>query len=355
MSQEHDQDRLARRTVMRGASLGGGLALLGAARAAQAAESGPFPAHPRWKLVFVNHVTTNPFFVPTQYGLKDACALLDCDYQWTGSANADVAEMVNAMNAAIAAKAAAIAVPIVDPHAFDAPVQRALDAGIPVFAYNADAPVGSANKRLAYIGQDLYQSGYQMGERIASTVDSGLVGLFIATPGQLNIQPRLDGAVAAIKKSGKKIDTQQIATGATVNEELGKIKAFYLGHQDLKGMFAVDAGSTQGVGEVMQQFKLASKGVHAGGYDLLPRTLELIQSGDLDFTIDQQAYLQGFYSAMEMFLYLASGGLTAPADINTGLKFVTKDSVGPYLSTKTRYEGSSDQPQIVQRTGPIKV
>src|ERR1700750_1292399 len=118
-----------------------------------------------------------------------------------------------------------------------------------------------------------------MGERIASLVDSGLVALFIATPGQLNIQPRLDGAVAAIQKSGKNIDAQQIATGATVNEELSKVKAFYLGHQDLKGMFAVDAGSTQSVGQVMQEYKLAAKGVHAGGYDLLPKTLELIQSG----------------------------------------------------------------------------
>ncbi len=258
------------------------------------------------------------------------------------------------MNAAVAGKASAIAVPIVDPHAFDAPVQRALDAGIPVFAYNADAPAGSANKRLAYIGQDLYQSGYQMGERIASLVGSGLVALFIATPGQLNIQPRLDGAVAAIKKSGKNIDAQQIATGATVNEELSKIKSFYLGHQDLKGMFAVDAGSTQGVGEVMQEFKLQSKGVHAGGYDLLPRTVQLVHDGHLDFTIDQQAYLQGFYTVMEMFTFLASGGLTGPADINTGLKFVTKDNVGPYLATSTRYEGKSEKPQIVERSGPIK-
>jgi simple sugar transport system substrate-binding protein len=355
MAQPGDQFGVARRTMLHGASIGSALALFGGIGTARAAADAPFPDHPRWKLVFVNHVTTNPFFVPTQYGIQDACALLGCDYQWSGSANADVAEMVNAMNAAIAAKAAAIAVPIVDPHAFDAPVQRALDAGIPVFAYNADAPAGSANKRLAYIGQDLYQSGYKMGERIASMIDSGLVALFIATPGQLNIQPRLDGAVAAIKKSGKKIETQQIATGATVNEELSKIKAFYLGHQDLKGMFAVDAGSTQGVGEVMEQFKLQTKGVHAGGYDLLPRTVQLIQDGHLDFTIDQQAYLQGFYTAMEMFTFLASGGLTGPADINTGLKFVIKDSVGPYLSTSTRYEGKSDKAQILQRSGPIKV
>ncbi|HEY7577315.1 MAG TPA: sugar ABC transporter substrate-binding protein [Acetobacteraceae bacterium] len=354
MVQECDRYRVARRAMLHGAGLGSALALLGSTGAAHAATSSPFPSHPRWKLVFVNHVTTNPFFVPTQYGIQDACALLDCDYQWTGSTNADVAQMVNAMNAAIAGKAAAIAVPIVDPHAFDAPVQRALDAGIPVFAYNADAPAGSANKRLAYIGQDLYQSGYQMGERIASLVASGMVALFIATPGQLNIQPRLDGAVAAIKKSGKNIDAQQIATGATVNEELSKIKSFYLGHQDLKGMFAVDAGSTQGVGEVMHEFKLTSKDVHAGGYDLLPRTVQLVHDGDLDFTIDQQAYLQGFYTVMEMFTFLASGGLTGPADINTGLKFVTKDNVGPYLATSTRYEGKSDKPQIVERSGPIK-
>jgi simple sugar transport system substrate-binding protein len=343
----------ARRAVLHGAGLGSALALLGGAGAARAAEAGPFPSHPKWRLVFVNHVTTNPFFVPTQYGLRDACDLLGCTSQWTGSANADVAEMVNAMNAAIAAKADAIAVCIVDPKAFNEPTDRALAAGIPVFAYNADAPPGSANKRLAYIGQDLYQSGYSMGERIASMVDSGTVAIFIATPGQLNIQPRMDGAIAAIKKSGKSIDVQSIATGPTVNEELSRIRSFYLGHQDLKGMFAVDAGSTQGVGEVMQQFNLQQKGVHAGGYDLLPKTLELIDQGFLDFTIDQQAYLQGFYTVMEMFVFLASGGLSGPADINTGLKFVTKGSVGPYLSSKTRYEGSSSEAEIVKRSGAI--
>ncbi|MFP3248193.1 MAG: sugar ABC transporter substrate-binding protein, partial [Paraburkholderia sp.] len=317
-------------------------------------DAAPFPSHKRWKIVFVNHVTTNPFFVPTQYGIEDASALLGFDYQWTGSANADVAEMVNAVNAAIAAKADAIAVPIVDPKAFDAPIQKALDAGIPVFAYNADAPRGSTNPRLAYIGQDLYLSGYQMGERIASLVDSGLVALFIATPGQLNIQPRLDGAMDAIKKSGKKIDAQMIATGATVNEELSKIKSFYLGHQDLKGMFAVDAGSTQGVAEVMKESNLPAKCVDGGCFYLLPRTVQLIHDGFLDFTIDQQPYVQGFYTVVEAFTFLASGGLVGPANVNTGLKFVTKGTVDPYLNTETRYEGKSTKPQIVPRSGGIK-
>lgn len=343
--------KAARRALLAGASLAPLAGLLGASPAFAQSGSSPFPSHPRYRLVFVNHVTTNPFFVPTQYGIQDACALLGCDFQWTGSANADVGQMVNAMNAAIAAKASAIAVPIVDPHAFDEPTNRALQAGIPVFSYNADAPSGSGNKRLAYIGQDLYQSGVLMGERIVKLVDSGTVALFIATPGQLNIQPRLDGAASVIKKSGKNIKWEQIATGATVNEELSKIKAYYLGHQDLKGMFAVDAGSTQGVAETMAQYNLQSKGIHGGGFDLLPRTLELIDKGDLDFTIDQQPYLQGFYTVMEMFTTLVSGGLIGPADINTGLKFVTKEGVKPYLETKTRYEGNSTTAQIVTHTG----
>lgn len=342
----------ARRAMLQGAALGSAAALLAGARAAHAQGAAPFPDHPRWRFVFINHVTTNPFFVPTQYGLEDACGLLGCDHQWTGSANSDVAEMVNAMNSAIAAKASAIAVPMIDPKAFNDPTDRALAAGIPVFAYNADSPPGR-NKRLAYIGQDLYEAGVLMGQRIVQMVDGGTVGLFIATPGALNIQPRIDGAQDAIKKSGKSYDVQVIATGATVNEELSKVEAFYLGHQDVKGMFAVDGGSTQGVAETMSKHGLAAKGVHGGGFDLLPRTLQLIQAGAMDFTIDQQPYLQGFYTAMQMFTFLASGGLVGPGNCNTGLKFVTKDNVGAYLTTATRYEGKTDKREIVPRTGAI--
>ncbi|MDE2517027.1 MAG: substrate-binding domain-containing protein, partial [Rhodospirillales bacterium] len=229
-------ERLPRRAVMNGVTAATAAGLLAMTGRARAAEAGPFPAHPRWKFVFVNHVTTNPFFVPCQYGIHDACALLGCDYQWTGSETSDVGQMVNAMNAAIAAKADAIAIPIVDPRGFNKPTDRALAAGIPVFSYNADAPHGSDNKRLAYIGQDLFLSGQMMGERIVKEVGAGKVALFIATPGQLNLQPRVDGAMDAIKKSGAKIQATMIATDPTVNVALSKIRAYYLGNQDVKGM-----------------------------------------------------------------------------------------------------------------------
>jgi simple sugar transport system substrate-binding protein len=347
---------IARRTFLRRAALaGGGGALLSTALAAcgktsedsEGEGAGNFPSTPRWRFVFVNHVTTNPFFTPTQYGAEDASALLGTTFQWTGSKTSNVGEMVNAMNAAISAKADGIAVALVDTKAFNEPTQRALEAGIPVVSYNADAP---GNDRLAYIGQDLYVSGQEMGKRIVQLVDSGKVALFIATPGSLNIQPRIDGAIDSIKKSGKDIQYKAIASGAELNEELSRIDAYYIGNKDVKGMFAVDAGSTQAVAQVVQKYKLREKDVKAGGYDTLPKTLELLKADQLDFTIDQQAYLQGFYPVQQLYLTKLSGWLTGTGDMNTGLKFLTTDDAGDYLDNPSRFEGSTEEQKLI-RTG----
>jgi len=345
--------QLNRRTLLGGAALGGVSSLLAACGGGtQAATTGTgsegnFPSHPSWRFVFINHVTTNSFFVPTQYGIQDACSLLGCSYQWTGSTTSNVTEMVDAFNTAIVSKADGIAVAIVDPNAFNDPVARALDAGIPVVSYNADAPASSNNKRLAYIGQDLFLSGQKMGQRITELVPSGDVVGFIATPGSLNIQPRIDGAKQAIQASGKPINFTAIATGPTQAEELSRVEAYYLGHKNLKGMFAVDAGSTQSVSQIMDKYHLASQGIHGGGFDLLSKTLQEINAGNLDFTIDQQPYLQGFLPVVQLFLYKLSGGLSQPVETDTGLLFVTKDNVSPYLSTETRFEGSSTKEQVV--------
>jgi simple sugar transport system substrate-binding protein len=307
----------------------------------QPAGPGFLRQHPRWRFVFVNHATTNPFFVPTRYGIEDASSLFGVDWQWTGSRRSDVGEMIRAMRRAIRRRVDGIAVSVVEPRAFNAPTAEALKLGIPVVSYNADG--GRGNQRLSYVGQDLYQSGLKMGARIAGLVGEGDVFLFIATPGQLNIQPRVDGAVDAIRDSGKPIRTKIVVTGPDVRVERARIEATYRKHKGLRGMFAVDGGSTRGVAEVMRKYGLAKRGVRAGGYDLLPRTILAIADRHLDFTIDQQPYLQGFLPTFQLFLVKYTGGLVAPADTNTGLHFVTRRNVLPYLTTRTRYEGSSRQ------------
>src|ERR1700758_650357 len=152
-----------RRAFALATKLGLGSAALGSGlNTALGAEAPPSSGLPKksYKFFFVCHVTLDQFFTPTVYGIQDACALFGCQYQWTGSQKNVVSEMVNAMQTAIAEKADGIAVCLVDPKAFDAPTATAIAAGIPVIAFNADVPAGSPNKRFAYVGQPLYQSGY---------------------------------------------------------------------------------------------------------------------------------------------------------------------------------------------------
>ena len=318
--------------------------------------AGNFPATPPWKFTFVNHVTTNPFFVPTQYGLQDAAALLGIPKPaWTGSQNSSVPEMVSATNAAISSKANGIAVAVISATAFKTPVANAMNAGIPVVSYNADGNVGNpGTNRLAYIGQDLFVSGQALGQRIAASMPNGgdAVG-FIATPGTANIQPRIDGAKQAIGASGKNIKFTSVASGAALSQENTTINAYVLAHKStLKGIFAVDAGSTQTVGQIIAKYGLTGK-VASGGFDLTPVTLSGIKAGHLDFTIDQQPYLQGFLPVLALYLFNLSGGLVNPPETNTGLTFVTKANVGPYLNTTSRFEGSSTQQKYIKRSGPI--
>jgi simple sugar transport system substrate-binding protein len=333
-----DRRAFLRRTALTGVAAGSVSTLLAACGSSASSNSGASSifAGKSYKFTLVNHVTTNPFFVPTQYGAADACKLLGCSYQWTGSQSSNVSEMVNAVNSAVSAGVDGIAVSLVDETAFNSPVQAALSAKIPVVAYNADA---KTNPRLAYIGQDLFVSGEKMGEHIASLVPSGDVALFIATPGQLNIQPRIDGALKTLKTHSA-ITTHVITTGAAVPAELTVIDSYMTGHPNTKGMFAVDAGSTQGVAQTIQKHGLKGK-VKGGGYDLLEITEQLLASAEIQFTIDQQPYLQGFLPVLELYLYQASKTLSGIADVNTGLKFLTEETVKPYNSTKSRYEGTA--------------
>jgi simple sugar transport system substrate-binding protein len=300
--------------------------------------SGIFGASGSYHFVMVNHVTTNVFFTPTQSGAADACKLLGCSYTWTGSATSNVGEMVNSINSAITSKASGIATALIDPHAFNSPVQKAIAAGIPVVAYNADEPNSG---RLSYIGQDLFVSGQQMGQHIASLVPSGDIGLFIATPGAANIQPRIDGALSALK-AHPAIKPHVVATGAAVPAELTAINAWATGHPTAKGMFAVDAGSTQGLAQTIQKQGLDKKGWKGGGYDLTPITEQLLAANVIQFTIDQQPYLQGFLPIVELYMYNVSKGLSGIAEVDTGLKFLNSTTVKPYSSTKSRYEGTSN-------------
>ena len=331
-----------------------------ASASATAAAAGNFPKTPAWQFWFVNHVYANPFFVPTQYGFADAAALLDIPVpKWGGSAStSSVSQMVSFLQTAISAKANGIATTVINATGFTTPVMDAMNAGIPVITYNADGIYNSngtpniGTNRLCYVGQALYLSGQQLGERIKSLVTTpGEIVIFIATPGTGNIQPRYDGAASVLKAAGYTVS--EIATGASTSVELAAEKAYLLGHKTVKGAFAVDAGSTQFLAQAKAGAGLTS--LPAGGFDLTPTTLSAIQSGSLDFTINQNPYLQGFLPVIYLYMFNLSGGLVPPPDTDTGLSFITKSTVGPYLSQPSRFEGSTTAQKIIPLpSGPIQ-
>lgn len=319
--------------------------------AAAAVGSNPFPSTPKWQYWFVCHVTTNSFFTPTQYGMADAATLFGLPApKWTGSANSVVSEMVSAINTAVSAKADGIATTLTNSTSFTSPVGNAMNAGIPVLSYNADGNVSAAGvpdigtNRLAYVGQALYTSGQQLGQRIKQVVPTpGEVVIFIATPGQANIQPRYDGAASVLKPAGYTVS--EIATGAaTAVEEQAEV-AYLLGHKTVKGAFAVDAGSTSFLAAAL---KKAGLSIPNGGFDTLPLTLSNIAAGLTDFAIYQDPYLQGFLPTLYLYLYNISGGTISPPNTDTGLSFITKSNVGPYQQA-SRFQGSATAAKYIPR------
>ena len=315
-----------------------------------AAIAGNFPKTPSWKFFFVNHVTTNAFFTPTQYALADAAALLGLPTPvWGGSNNSVISQMVSDFDTAVAAGAAGIALAAISSTAFTSSVSAAMDKGIPVVTYNADgeyvngvAQIGT--NRLCYVGQSLYSSGQSMGEQIKLAVpDGGDIVIFTPVVGTGNTQPRYDGAASVLGSSYK---VHEVATGAEESVEPAAMKAYLNANKStLKGAFAVDSGDTEFLGA---QLKSLGMTIPAGGFDTTGATVPAIQAGTLNFTIYQDPYLQGFLPVLYMYLYNLSGGVLSPPDTDTGLSVVTKSNVEPYI-TDSRYQGSSTAEKYIPR------
>ncbi len=369
------QDGPSRRRLLKGTGLVSATAAASALLAACSSSSssassggsaasvaGNFPKTPAWKFTFVNHVTDNSFFTPTQYGFQDAAALLGLPVPaWTGATSTQptVPTMLTALNSAIAANSAGIATTVVSPTAFTSPINNGLSAGIPVVTYNANGATNNPTNGLAYIGQELFVSGQEVGARIAAGMPHGGTACgIIAQPGSLNIQPRLDGANAAILAAGKGLKILHTAgfdSGASQTQENTSIPEFIQANgPKLQGVFAVDGGSTAVLGPALAKFGLTGK-ISSGGFDLEPATLTALKAGQLGFTIDQSPYLQGFLPALYLYLFKLSGGLVSPPETDTGLKFVTKANVAPYSSPTSRFEGSTTAQKYIQRSGPISV
>jgi simple sugar transport system substrate-binding protein len=293
----------------------------GAAAPASGTTGAQQPAAARLRVVVVSHATAVPFFVPVRKGVEEAGKLLGVDVSFTGPPGFDVARQIEFIKAAIAEHVDGIGTTLPNPDAFNDVVAEAMDKGIPVIAVNADAP---NSRRLAYIGQGNYEAGRSMGKEIVRLLPAGgPVALCIHTPGAFNLEERVRGVRDVLKQSGK-FTEQVLPTTTDLVKATSLIASFYQGHPDTKGMFAVDDISGSAIAQVIDREGLKGK-VLGGGFDLVPDVMNAIRSGVMQFTIDQQPFLQGFQAVMQ--LYLLKKYHLAPTDVNTGVAPVTAANV----------------------------
>jgi simple sugar transport system substrate-binding protein len=314
--------------------------LLGPAAALAGDGGGDFPAHPRWRFVFVSHDTLDPLFVATQFGAQDAASLVHCTTQWTGSPSGSVKETVKALRTAISKKADGIAVSVVDEGAVGPAADAAAKAGIPLVAFNVDS--GSSSRRYAYVGENPRASGVHVGVEIARLAPTGTVVLFAPQQAKSWTERRLQGILTGLAAARRAPAATVVRLSGDAKKQQDAVEKAYARERGIHGLFAVDGLGTLACGKAISHLGLRKKGVKGGGYDLLPDDLELVADGTLDFVVDQQPYVQGFAPVLQLFLARISEGVVIPWDTETSV-LLRRADVRTFLATKSRFEGSSSR------------
>lgn len=329
-----DRARFVQRAGLGAASL---LPLVAAAEARAAAGGASFARHPRWRFVFIHHETTDPLFVATQFGAQDACALVDCDYRWLGSARGDAREAAKALRAAVREKASGIVLSLPKPSSYTAAIADARSAGIPLVAFN----VFGGKERLAYIGQDHYGAGLATGKRLTSVGKGGEIVLVTPQSAPVDVLRRSEGVQRWISESAGSHYASTVYYARSERPLLERlVEDVYQDHPNLRALVTLTRPATEALVAVNGR---RAKHVRSAGFDLLPSQYDAVQDGRLDFALDQQSYAQGFCAVLQLFLVRISEGLVRPSDVLIPPVFVDKSSVAHYLKTKSRFEGSTSR------------
>jgi simple sugar transport system substrate-binding protein len=279
-----------------------------------------------FKFVLISHGSSgDPFHSVVKQGMEDAAKIYGCDVQMLFS-EGDNAKEVDLMEQAIAGNPDGIGVSIVDPVAFDEVVQKALAKGIPVISFNND-DADTPNARLAYIGAHEKQVGYTLGKAMQQYLkEDDHVVIPEEVPGMSYAVNRSAGIIDAMKEIG--VTTEELDAGYERAETTRRISAYLMGHPETAGILNVGGLTTEVSGMVVEDMGRQDK-VVVGGFDLLPNTGPAIKKGITKAVIDQQPYMQGYYTVIQ--LAMIRFGKFAAFDIDTGRGIVDGSNVDEVL------------------------
>ncbi len=200
-------------------------------------------------------------------------------------------------------------------------IDRVVEAGIPVIAYNTDNPDSA---RLVFAGQDLIQSGREAGALMAEQM--GGEGKVIITTIDAAAQWSLDreqGAREALAEHPGIEVVQTVNTGTDPQEIYAAIENAMLANPDVTGILSLECCSTPAAGEWVTRNDMAGQ-VKIVGFDLLDQTVEQVASGAVQATIDQAPERQGFEAVNLLAQFLRGETID---DLDTGVGIYTQDNI----------------------------
>jgi ribose transport system substrate-binding protein len=148
------------------------------------------------RYVFVATNINLPYWQEAQAGFLDAAKALGVKAQLIGPiAYAPNAEMLM-FRQVVEDHPAGICLSAGRPEIFQADIDKAIAAGIPVICVDSDVP---GSKRVLYIGTDNFKAGRESLKQMAALIPGSGNVVVITIPGQRNLDDRVAGVADALK------------------------------------------------------------------------------------------------------------------------------------------------------------
>jgi len=278
-------------------------------------------------LICVQHALCSwgTFWCPVQDGIRRAADDMNVNVTILGPDEFDLERVAELIDQAVAAEPDGMAVTVTDADLFREPIQRAIDAGIPVVAYNAgQGPIEDNIDYLTYLGQDEYQGGYQGGLKLAA--GGGTRGVCINHQvGHSGLDRRCNGFVDALDEKGIPAEVLAITNDAAESQTI--VSDYYTANPDADIFLTLGPAGANPFYAFMEAMGLRPGDVTHGTFDISEEIAARIKDGTTMFGIDQQPFLQGYGAVQALMLKIRYGISPAMPVTATGPGFVDKSNV----------------------------
>lgn len=275
---------------------------------------------PRMTVALVTHQAPGDTF--WDIVRKGAQAAADKDnIKLVYSADPNAGQQATFVQNAIDQKVDGIAITLAKPDAMKDVVAKATAAGIPVVGLNSGLSDWKTLGLQQFFGQDETVAGEAFGKKLNELGSKNAVCV-VQEQGNVGLTQRCDG----VKKTfSGKLETLNVngtdmpSVKSTITAKLNQDKAIdYV--IALGAPYALTA--VQSVGDAGSKAKVAT-------FDLNKELTDAISKGDIQFSVDQQPYLQGYLAVDSMWLFKNNGNYSGGGEqpVLTGPAFVDKSNV----------------------------